>query len=105
MKYIIFENVNTDEKIPVVFPDVLVHADVSRGIERAAMTSRYHPVSLFPVSAGFVFVRNGEKGLSVTCSGKSESLNLSSQPEDADLIGRQYYGITQKSTTEVPNGV
>lgn len=104
MKYIIFENTNTEEKIAVVFPDVLVHTDMSKGTVRTAMTSRYHPVNLDPVSAGFVFVHNGKNGLSVVCEGRSESLNLSSQPEDADLIGRQYYGIAKKNTTEVSNG-
>ena len=57
---------------PIIFPDWLNHKDVAQRL------GRYGPVT----SAGFVAVGRDERGLGkATAYGRSESLNLPSNPE------------------------
>lgn len=70
-KYVIFEKNGLE--YPVLFPNHFIdHNTVIVGYDK-------------PVSAGF-FCIDGED---VFVSGKSQTLNLSSRKEDADLIKRQ----------------
>lgn len=71
MKYIVYEQFGGLEVV-ILFPQFLEHKDVAY-----VLTSRTKLVS-----AGFVKLINGEFHV----SGKSTSLNLSSRPEDTDLI-------------------
>ena len=70
MKYIIVEN-PAGRETGVVFPDRFIHADIGR---------RYQVV----VSAGFCERKDG----GWETWGMSESLNLFSRPEDADILNR-----------------
>lgn len=82
-KYVMFEA--NGRAIPVLFPGELIHADVSRAMSYAV---REHVFAQQPnnwsskvVSAGFC------AGLLVSgATGKSETLGLSSRPEDRALI-------------------
>ena len=83
MKYVCFKDNEGRESI-VTFPDQFVHSDVAnammrmhKGFERSM--ERYN---LHPVSAGFVGNNSG-------CYGKSESLRLSSRPEDTEILRGQ----------------
>lgn len=75
MKYIMIKN--QDQYFPVVFPDMLTHADVAKNFMGAG-DPRHLPGRV--VSAGFVHPSTYET------SGRSESLNLGPQPEDSLLI-------------------
>lgn len=82
-KYVCFKDDEGRESI-VVFPEQFVHSDVSDAMVRmrkgfGRSMERYN---LRPVSAGFVGV-DGE------CYGKSESLRLSSRPEDTAILRGQ----------------
>lgn len=75
LKYIRFESRLADSVF--LFPTWENHADV-------AFRLRYKPVS-----AGFVSVTVDAQGMiQVTTYGRSESLNMESDPEDAELITR-----------------
>lgn len=78
MKYIMLE---TDEgkKIPFVFPNELVHADVADLMCRlvSVRTNQYAR----PISAGFV-----ELGFDTTVHGESETLSLKSNDSDAAYL-------------------
>ena len=84
MKYVCFKDGEGREFI-VTFPEQFVHLDVSNSIVRMRKDfersmARY---DLHPVSAGFV-TRDG------SCHGKSESLRLSSRPEDTAILRGQH---------------
>ena len=69
-KYIVF-----DEMVPVVFPAILEHYEVAKGVLRK------------PTSAGFFCT--DEDG-NIETYGGSISLKLDSQEEDAELIDRLF---------------
>ena len=69
-KYIVF-----DEMVPVVFPAILEHHKVAKGILKK------------PTSAGFFCV--DEDG-NIETYGESVSLKLDSREEDAELIDRLF---------------
>jgi hypothetical protein len=78
MKYIMFKvdlGEGVTQKIPVIFPDELVHLIVSRALAFYKATSH-----LVPVSAGYC---------QIDChsvSGASETLKLLSEDGDAEVI-------------------
>lgn len=76
MKYIMLE---TDEgaKLPILFPDALVHADIADLIQRLIMI-RMDAIGVTVASAGFV-----ELGALPAVAGESESLKKVSNPMDA----------------------
>jgi hypothetical protein len=73
MKYIMFEN-DQGSKIPVMFPDEIVHSDFAEYIQHYFSMNQDEYIT--PVSAGFVTV-------SAHCSGKSETLELQSHVDDS----------------------
>jgi hypothetical protein len=68
MKYVMFTNVKTGQRLPVIFPDFLTHRDMRAGADWK------------PTSAGFF------NGLTEKPYGKSETLKLRSREDDAELI-------------------
>jgi hypothetical protein len=81
MKYIMFHLPKTKDTnglfAPVIFPDILVHADVARHMKHHQLLGHNWVVD----SAGFVDIVNG-----CHCHGKSETLNVASKPERDRLI-------------------
>ena len=90
IKYIIMEvsDGETTEILPIVFPCNLVHKEMYR----AARNSYYGTIggarTIYCVAAGFISIDESiplsEESIEVF--GKSETLNVSSRPEDAKLI-------------------
>lgn len=84
MKYIMFkkERNGAVTHYPVLFPSDLVHADVAEWL----MTG---PLEGFSVrSAGFVSSIGKGEGV----HGRSDTLGVSSHPDDKDIINGQDYG-------------
>lgn len=82
------EVVTESVELPIVFPDKLVHADMSEGAILAARlgTERWESTKI--VGAGFITF--GADG--VSCYGKSESLGVKSREKvDRDLITKTFY--------------
>lgn len=71
MKYVVFEDINTGLKMPVVFPDHITHSAIKIDCAK-------------PVSAGFCIV--GTEEIVTIGTGKSDSLNLSPAAGDRELI-------------------
>lgn len=68
-----------EKLVPVIFPNELVHQLVERYF-RLALQRHWPDSTIEAVSAG-----DCELGF-LECSGKSETLGLSSDPEDAEMI-------------------
>ncbi len=81
MKFI--TTINEEEKEEIfLFPKSVNHDCMMEMIARIKNGSRsWRRVCREPISAGFV--------IDNTCSGKSETLNLSARPEDTDLLKTQ----------------
>lgn len=79
-KYIIAK-VRGDKKVPLVFPDFLVHKEIARVFKQALRRHGFDDVEF--VSAGMVDFGIGG---GFECSGLSETLNLCSNPEDGRVI-------------------
>lgn len=79
MKYIVF-SVPDIPDTPIIFPDWIKHSTVGYTLEDDHMG----PTGWKPISAGFVTELNGK----FFVHGESESLKLSSEIKDADLITR-----------------
>lgn len=86
MKYVMFRKKDKELSIyhPVIFPNHMIHADV------AEYTHYALPIPLI----GWEVVSSGEYNVMTgDCSGKSESLNLKSNPErDTYIIRMNDYG-------------
>lgn len=82
-KYVCFKDGEGRELI-VTFPEQFVHSDVAEAMMRMrkGFQRSMERYNLHPVSAGFV----GNNGV---CHGKSESLRLSSRPEDTEILRGQ----------------
>jgi hypothetical protein len=78
MKYVMFETTN-GQKIPVIFPESLAHATMAMVVAAAIEVSTKSMAEA--VSGGFINL-----GLDVGVHGKSESLGLESNPDDAARI-------------------
>lgn len=90
MKYIMFlaKIGKVEQKIPFIFPDIIVHAEVVKYMKYVIKCScGFEDVE--PISAGNFDVVAG------VCSGVSESLKLESDVEDASVILAYdyYHGI------------
>lgn len=86
MKYVMLRRKYTDgliQDIPIIFPNMLVHADVAIAI-RDVMYKYWPDIEI---------VRAGEYNISSSeTSGSSESLELTSAIKDGDLIlGHDYF--------------
>lgn len=68
-KYIIL-----DERLPIIFPEMMTHADVAQALGHHRVTS-----------AGFVNINKEGK---YNAYGESFSLSIKSTPEDSALINR-----------------
>lgn len=99
MKYIMFETEldnGLKQRIPIIFPDIMVHSQVARSIGHHFR--REHDMDVTPVSAGFI--RLGD------CSvhGESETLKLSANSGDGQIIRNYWWskGIEEKSIDVPP---
>lgn len=80
LKYVMF---NTSVgKLPVIFPDVIMHSDMARAVRLAL---RNVSDECEPVSAGFINMSTGE------CYGKSESLKLEVDVADTEFIYERFF--------------
>lgn len=86
MKYIMFKTELGGEQqlIPVIFPNQLVHMLVAEAMI-PCLTKHGYPIKL--ASAGEVTIF----GTEITCHGKSETLNLAANPNDAAVIHNHDY--------------
>jgi hypothetical protein len=73
------------QKIPLIFPDVLVHESVAKRMEHC-LRREHSFVGVKTTSAGFVTFSDPQ------CSGRSESLELESAVGDSDIINSIDYG-------------
>lgn len=81
-KYIMFRvtNGSIERMVPVIFPDFLVHEDVSRGIRASCGRN------MTPVSAGSI------EGLDIhAVTGNSETLKLECHAADKTIINHSPY--------------
>lgn len=82
MKYVVMQVKTSSQgdlvlELPIIFPDVLVHADVAKAI------AGIPGITATAVSAGFM----SSLDLEPVCNGKSETLNLKSRGQaDTGLI-------------------
>lgn len=94
MKYIVMRAEVNDEmalELPIIFPDILVHADVAKCVGWMMQEQFKAPVKA--ISAGFL----NSIEFDGICYGKSESLGLSSRGSvDEKLIKMCDYGGTIK---------
>lgn len=110
MKYIILE-MEDGRRLPIIFPDCLIHADIAGAIQMAVdvmdpkkdlrakqCASMLERASAVPVSAGFIAL-----GTDFVCSGSSETLELASRPQDEALIGigEQAWAFPDAQITEL----
>lgn len=89
MKYLILRT-EDDRLVPIIFPNFLVHSEVAKYLGH--MLNRVHDWKNEPASAGDIHFSD------VTCSGKSETLKLVSNPADADLIESYDYNHGSSDT-------
>ena len=75
MKYIIVDGGFSGSEIPILFPFIIKHFDVSKGYVGEV------------VSAGFVCIDFADEKVNVW--GKSTSLDKESRKEDAEIIKRE----------------
>jgi hypothetical protein len=83
MKYIVitaFGEDGSSRKFPIIFPEFLVHSEVAKYMERIVYRSAESIHHIETVSAGFYEVHNG------AVHGFSESLGITSDPADKELI-------------------
>lgn len=71
-------------RIPIIFPDILVHADVAAAVQSLPMMGEAKPIA-----AGSIDLMAAE------CHGKSTTLNVSAGETDAELINTfpYFHGI------------
>ncbi len=89
MKYIVFakEMKETTHLIPVMFPDNLVHRNVSRALRLTEELQGYKPIRAGFVELGQTLTAGGiTKTFPWVTHGESETLGLKSDPSDATLI-------------------
>lgn len=90
LKYIIVEisDGEATEILPVLFPESLMHIEIYRGVKGSYCGVLGRTKTTRCVSAGFVRINDSIplSEESIKTSGKSETLDLESRPEDAKLI-------------------
>lgn len=77
MKYIMFKDRRHNTLFPVMFPDRLIHADVSQSLRHAFAMSH---IAADPLRAGATTL------VCLDTSGESETLHLKSDPLDRAII-------------------
>lgn len=87
-KYIVLEVDRKEaglQRLPIIFPDILVHADVAEAIMRLPNFVQHKAT----------VVSAGDCSIEAQCSGHSETLNLNSDAGDTDLINTfpYFHGI------------
>lgn len=84
MKYIMYEKKVGDliRKIPIIFPNELVHIEVARALSNLIGTSRI-------VGAGDCYIKVD------SCFGNSTTIGIKSKPEDKEIINdfEYFHGI------------
>lgn len=87
MKYVILKSVlaGQEQKIPIIFPNFLVHSDVAKYIAGNLIRQHGRPVDITVSSAGFINLGD------VACHGESETCKVKSDPLDADVIQMHDY--------------
>lgn len=85
-KYVMMSRVRgeTEQRVPVIFPEVLNHSDVASALQFRDPYLRGCPVA----SAGFLNVTHDGR---IACHGRSESLGIGSHPDDARIIETYNY--------------
>lgn len=84
MKYIVIGAKVSDQtrvEIPIVFPNIMVHADMADRVKNI-LVCEHNFQEVEVMSAGDVSFSLGQP----VCSGKSETLDVSSRPGDSDLL-------------------
>ena len=85
-KYVMLEidNGAFKRRLPIIFPDLLVHADVAAAVQSLPMMGEAKPIA-----AGSIDL------LAAECHGKSTTLNVSAGETDAELINTfpYFHGI------------
>jgi len=81
-KYVMFEV--DGRKCPVIFPNELIHEDVARMLYGLVQQAYNGPA--MPVSAGFISALQV-----ISTDGRSEMLNMDSEPGDAKVINSLPY--------------
>ncbi|HGA5503405.1 TPA: hypothetical protein ACISZU_000181 [Salmonella enterica subsp. enterica serovar Potsdam] len=87
MKYIILRlDGKLPRDVPVIFPELLVHADVAKAMTAMIKedSDNIHITDIRVVSAGFC-------NTAVECHGRSESLNIASREIDDTVINTVDY--------------
>lgn len=88
MKYVMFEikHGSLTRRVPIIFPNELVHAEISMYVRK--MLKDVHGWDAKTVSAGDV-----NFAMDCHCSGSSETLGISAQPDiDNNVINMNDYG-------------
>lgn len=90
LKYVMFIRTETQraetikrQYIPVIFPEAVMHRDMAERMAEQGWTDSVHAghtIDYAPVSAGFINMH------SLSCFGESESLGLSSNALDSQII-------------------
>lgn len=81
MKYIMYESKKLGQRLPIIFPNQFVHSDVDQAIKHLTMFK-----DLVAISAGEL-----QLCPEPICTGKSETLNLSSNDKDEIIIENHDY--------------
>ena len=76
-KYVMLEidNGAFKRRLPIIFPDILVHADVAAAVQSLPMMGEAKPIA-----AGSIDL------MAAACHGRSSTLNVSAGETDAELI-------------------
>lgn len=85
MKYVMFEVTHGSftRYLPVIFPDDLVHSDIAENVSNAiAQSFEITKLEINVANAGFI----NSMDCDVSVYGRSETLNLDSNPEDSLII-------------------
>lgn len=102
MKYIMWQV--GDSKVPIIFPDHLIHKDIEAGTARAVRNlwraSGMKTDSPQVVSAGFIPAM-----AVVSTQGESETLGIKSDPADAKIINMWDYEFGRESIFPGMTGV
>jgi hypothetical protein len=96
MKYVVMEVKMPagSKEFPIIFPDVLIHADVANKIS-LLLISQFPGWKNKPISAGFIPSLSLDE---LVCIGRSESLNLDSRGEiDEQLMFMSDHGAGENN--------
>jgi hypothetical protein len=96
LKYIMWE-IQFDSApsmcIPIIFPKILVHAEMAHSTNHTLRRSIKNMKSMCVISAGFIDIDKLET------YGESESIGVESRPEDGDIIKYHHYASGMEGMT------